>query len=138
MFFWDRAVKIEISYFLRRQIFTYIVGYIWLLVISPGCLLRKLSGTKICSVIIDITHDPKISLTVSEISANLCFLKFSKILEMLKMFMLWSLTIHVIPNFCPFYSISNRVWDKCKFRFFKIFQNLILFSVAAILNYREK
>ena len=55
-----------------------------------------------------------LSLTVSEISANFCFFKFSNILEifnfleMLKNVMLLSLTMHVFPTFRPFRSSSNR------------------------------
>ena len=67
-----------------------------------------------------------LSLTISEINANLCFYQFSRIFRMFKNVILLSLTVQVIPKFHPFLSFFNRFWEKCGV-FFLIFQNFCKF-----------
>ena len=55
-----------------------------------------------------------LSLTICEISANLSFLNFQKCFAVILD------NIYAIPNFCPFRSISNCLWHKCKFMLLKL------------------
>ena len=70
-------------------------------------------------------------LTVSMISATLSFLKmFSCVSYHIwdnGKCQLWSMTMNVVPNLCPFCCISSRFWDKCKFMLFYLFLNRNIF-----------
>ena len=93
-------------------------------------ILKKCKIFKVCRSYILWTLWPQIfvcialSLTISEIT-TFCtkmaksttfqyffffFFKFSENFEFKKNVVLWALMMHVIPNFSPFHSISNRFW----------------------------
>ena len=78
---------------------------------------------------------------IMEICQKICSQKFAQIcnqnVKFSKCFALIIDNINIIcdPKFCPFGSISNHLWDKCKFMFFQNFWNFQkCFAVTIDLN----